>query len=209
MCPESHHHLISEYIQKHRPTPAPGSEEYVFLTPQGKQVAHLSDDLRALSKDFPTTQGIIKVTATDMRKMTASDVAEQESEEVLRNVAAHMTHGEETARKYYRHMQGVAQSVSAYELTAQHGSRKRKALEEDDEESDVVVPVHKHKKRKWLPEEDDAIRLHFDLEKETPSLEQCALFLNLHKDDELFSGRTSKELQDKCRTIKRQISKLA
>ena len=35
----------------------------------------------------------------------------------------------------------------------------------------------------------------------TPTLEQCQAFLNGNTNAELFSGRTAKELQDKCRTI--------
>ena len=44
-----------------------------------------------------------------------------------------------------------------------------------------MVFVHKLKKRKWLPDEDTKIKKYFDLENVTPSLEQCALFVNLHK----------------------------
>ena len=110
--------MLVSYMEKHRPTPAPGCEQFVFLAPQGRQVAHSSDDLRALSKDFPTSMGVLKLTATNMRKLTATGVAAEGTEDMVRKVAAHMTHGEDT-RKYYRHLQGVAESVNAYtEVTA-------------------------------------------------------------------------------------------
>ena len=61
-------HLIEGYVAKHRPSLQPENENYVFFTPGGRKVAHLSDDLRALSKDFPTELGVINGTAMEMRK---------------------------------------------------------------------------------------------------------------------------------------------
>lgn len=43
------------------------------------------------------------MTATNMRKLTCSNVSADGSEELVRKVAAHMTHGENPERKYYRH----------------------------------------------------------------------------------------------------------
>ena len=65
--------------------------------------------------------------------MTATNVAAAGSEELVRKVAAHMTHGEDTAKKYYRHIQGVAESVNKYEVTAGGVGVKRKAPEEEKE----------------------------------------------------------------------------
>ena len=70
-------------------------------------MAQILDDLRALLKHFPTLMGTLKVTATEMRKLTSTNVATNGSEDLFRKVAAHMTHGEDTARKYYHHIQGV------------------------------------------------------------------------------------------------------
>ena len=206
VLPEAHHHLVSEYIRKHRPAAAAGCEDFVFLTPLGKQVAHISDDLRALSTDFRTPTGVLKVTSTDMRKLTCTNVSAEGSEELVRKVAAHMTHGENTARKYYRHTQGVEESVLAYQATA--GTRKRKA-EEESEEKENQLPFPTLKKRvRWLPEEEEEIRKSIDLQK-TPTLEVCGAFLALkaHDDGNLFQGRTPKEVQDKCRTIRKQLTK--
>ena len=212
VLPEVHHHLIVEYIAKHRPIAAEGCEEYVFLTPQGRQVAHISDDLRALSKDFPTSIGTISVTATEMRKLTATNVAAEGTEDLVRKVAAHMTHGEDTAKKYYRHIQGVAESVNAYEVTAVGVGLKRRAADEgdnkDDDKDDAKENyLPKLKKRvKWLPEETEEIKNYFDWTKGTPSLEQCGSFLVAKRDENshLFQGRGPKEIQDKCRTIKKK-----
>ena len=155
VAPENYHHMLGKYINKHRPKPSEGNEDYVFLTPQGKLVAHISDDLRSLSKDFPTSLGVLTVIATDMRKFTASEVAQDGSEEMVRRVATHMTHGENTARKYYRHIQGVQESVDVYsEVT----SRKRKSECMDGDRNEPVV-VKKPKRRKmWLKEEEDEIK---------------------------------------------------
>ena len=144
-----------------------------------------------------------------MRKFTATDVASEGSEELVRKVAAHMTHGEDTARKYYRHIQGVAESVNAYSEMTSVSSRKRKA-EEDEKEEGVPKFTPKLKQRiKWLPEEDKEVRDGFYLSTNTPSLGECATFLEKHRQEgaTLFQGRTSKEVQDKCRTIRRQIEK--
>ena len=59
----------------------------------------------------------------------------------MRKVAAHMTHGENTARKYYRHTQGVKESVLAYPATA--GTRKRKAEESVETENPLPLPTIK------------------------------------------------------------------
>ena len=204
--------MIQEYLLKHRPTPAAGCEEFVFLTPQGRQVAHISDDLRALSKDFPTSMGTLKVTATEMRKLTSTNVAADGSEDMVRKVAAHVTHGEDTARKYYRHMQGIKESVNAYKATATTSTsgigQKRPA---EEKENDISITMPKMKRRiKWLPEEEEELKKYFDIEeKPTPSCEECSTFLNIWRQehDVLFLGRSPKEVQDKCRTIKRQLSK--
>ena len=166
--------MLVSYMEKHRPTPAPGSEQFVFLTPQGRQVAHLSDDLRALSKDFPTSMGVLKLTATNMRKLSATGVAAEGTEDMVRKVAAHMTHGEDTTRKYYRHLQGVAESVNAYtEVTA---VERRKRTNETTDKDEELVP--KLKKRKfWSKEEEKEIKKAFDISAKTPTLEDCGAFL--------------------------------
>ena len=116
-----------------------------------------------------------------------------------------MTHSEDTAKKYYRHVQGVAESVNAYEVTA--GGVKRKAEEEEDKEN-FYQPKLK-KRVKWLPAEEKAIQSHFDFMDKTPSLEQCTAFLAQKKEEnsDLFQGRGPKELQDKCCTIKKKMCK--
>ena len=61
---------------------------------------------------------------------------------------------------------------------------------------------------KWLPEQEEEIKVHMDLNG-TPSIDKCAAFLALKAQDggNLFQGRTPKKLQDKCRTIRRKLSK--
>ena len=186
--------LVSRYAEKHCPSPAADCEAgYVFLTPQGRQVAHIADDLRALTKDYPTALGIVSMTTTQMRKLTATEVARDGSDQVVRTVATHMTHGPETAKKYYQHLEEVQQSVSAFEEIS---SRTRAAPLEPQE----ITPRLK-KRKMWLTEE--LLKTHMDMEK-TPNLEDCQAFLKQYRDDKLFICRTGKELQDKCRTIKRQ-----
>ena len=82
------------------------------------------------------------MTATDMRKLTCTNVSADGSEELARKVAAHMTHGEDTARKYYRHIQGVEESVLAYQATA--GTRKRKPEVEDSAEREILYLSSPH-----------------------------------------------------------------
>ena len=137
-----------------------------------------------------------------MRKLTCTNVSADGSEELVRRVAAHMTHRENTARKYYRHVQGVEESVLAYEATA--GTRKRKAEVSAETESPLSLPTIK-KRIRWLPEEEEEIKKTMDLSG-TPSLEECGAFLALkaHDPGNLFQGRTPKEVQDKCRTIRKK-----
>ena len=117
-----------------------------------------------------------------------------------------MTHGEDTARKYYRRIQGVEESVLAYQATA--GTRKRKPEVEDSAEIENPLPLQPtlKKRLKWLPEEEEEIKVDMDLNG-TPSIDECAAFLALKDRVNLFQGRTPKELQDKCRTIRRKLSK--
>ena len=114
-----------------------------------------------------------------MRKLTA---ARDESDQVVRTVATHMTHGHETAKKYYQHLEGVQQRIS---------SRKRAAPLEPQE----ITPRLK-KRKMWLKEE-ELLKTHMDMDK-TPNLEDCQAFLKQYGDDKLFV------CQDKCRTIERQ-----
>ena len=107
VVPKMIHEMVSRYAEKHRPSPAADFEGYVFLTPQGRQVAHIADELRALTKHYPTALGVVSMTTTQMRKLTATEVARDESDEAVRTVATHMTHGHDTAKKYYQHLEGV------------------------------------------------------------------------------------------------------
>ena len=102
--------------------PAPECEEVVFLTPQGKQVAHISDDLRALTKDYPTLLCVIKLTATKMKKIDGN----RRGSRRLRggrqkSCCPHDARGN-TARNYYQHLLGIAQSANAY---AEIGKKRR------------------------------------------------------------------------------------
>ena len=130
VVPAAIHDLIEGYVAKHRPAPQPENEDYVFLTPGSRKVAHLSDDLRALSKDFPTELGVINMTATEMRKLTSTTVAtESHDEATVRNVASHMSHTTDTARRFYQHLQGEEKRVSAYATI-----NNKHPLEEGEEE---------------------------------------------------------------------------
>jgi len=55
----------------------------------------------------PPRLGILDVTATEMRKLTATHVACEQSDTTVRLVASHMTHDAETARKHYQHLQNI------------------------------------------------------------------------------------------------------
>ena len=147
--------MVCRYAEKHRPVSAEDCSEYIFLTPQGRKVAHLSDDLRALSKDFPTTLGVVNMTTTKMRKLTSTQVAaEGATDATIRTVATHMTHGTDTTRKYYQHLEGVGQSEI---------SRKRPAdPAENDEPGELIVPTLK-KRKMWLKQEEQEIREKLDM----------------------------------------------
>ena len=103
------HDRISAYISKHRPTPQEEAQECVFLTPGGYQVTHILEDLSALSRDFPTKYGRLNMMATEMQKLTATDIAKAgASNATIRELATH-THdtfsieqGEEHLKLKYR-----------------------------------------------------------------------------------------------------------
>ena len=85
--------MISAYISKHRPTPREEAQERVFLTPGSYQVTHISEDLSALSRDFPTKYGRFNVTATEMQKLMATDIAKAgASNATIRELATHTRH---------------------------------------------------------------------------------------------------------------------
>ena len=108
VVPEQLHQLISAYIAKHRPE-AQDCKQYVFLTPNSKTVAHLSDELKSLSKDFPTEFGVQNVTATEMQKLTSAKVSADEA--AVQTIASHMTHSQE---RFYQHLESEEDSVVAY-----------------------------------------------------------------------------------------------
>ena len=138
-----------------------------------------------------------------MRKFTATHVAKEGATETIRTVATHMTHSEDTARRYYQHLQGADESVEAFSVM----SRKHPPTEEEDL---PIVPRLKKARQKWNGPEEDTLKEHFSLEPggKAPSLEQCSTFLGLLSDMDMFTTRTNKEIQDKCRTILRQLQKL-
>ena len=70
MIPTRAYNLIQGYTEKARATPTEGCESYVFLTPTGRRITHLSAELRLLSTDFPTKAGVLEVTATQLRKLS-------------------------------------------------------------------------------------------------------------------------------------------
>ena len=130
-----------------------------------------------------------------MRKISATNVAATSDDATVRRVAQHTTHDAETAKRYYQQMQGRKNSVEAYEALNTIQVRPR--------EDDAVEPNFPKKRKIWSSEEEDVLRVLFELEtKETPpSLEECATFLLHYQKKNLFEGRTKKGVQDKCRTI--------
>ena len=126
--PDKINQLVLQYVENHRPASAQDCEEFVFLTPQGRQIAHLAYDLKGLSKDFPTSLGVINVTSTQMRKLTSTYVAANGATDAsIRTVATHMTHDPSTARKYYQHVEGVSKSVEDYDDI----TKKRRGADEE------------------------------------------------------------------------------
>ena len=49
VTPEEVHEILCTYVKKHRPQPQPECSDYIFLTPSGHRVTHVSEDLRLLS----------------------------------------------------------------------------------------------------------------------------------------------------------------
>ena len=114
VIPQKFHTLMTRYMTHHRPQPSEGCEEYVFLTPNGRRVTHLSDELARLSRDFPTQHGVLKVSSTEMRKMSSTAVASTKDDAMIRSVANHLTHDPSTAKAYYQHVHGSKNSLQAY-----------------------------------------------------------------------------------------------
>ena len=94
VVPEEMVDIFQSYIDHVRPTPSPGYEKLVFLTASGIKLAQTLEDLHCLSKELGED---VKITATTMRKLAATNVALKDAGEV-NSVAKHMTHGVETAR---------------------------------------------------------------------------------------------------------------
>ena len=114
---EEVHDILCTYAEKHRPQPQPDFSEYVFLTPTGRCVTHLSEDLLLLSKLFQTEYGEIKCTATEMRKLTSTKVAmESKDKTTVRALVSHMTHSTDTAKAYYQQLQGTSESVKVFNI---------------------------------------------------------------------------------------------
>ena len=104
-----------------------------------------------------------------------------------------MTHDMGTAKQYYQQPQGQKNSVDAYETI--NGDHWRWSLQ----------PTPKAQKV-WSDEEEDTLKVYLLEGKEKPpSLQKCAAFLMLHKNN--FAGRTKKTIQDKCRTITKKLKR--
>ena len=96
-----------------------------------------------------------------MRKILATNVAATSDDATVRRVGQHMTHDTETAKRYYQQMQGRKNSVEAYEAL---NTIQVKPREDDD-----VEPNFPKKRKIWSSEEEDVLRVLFELEtKETP-----------------------------------------
>ena len=202
VIPARIYRLVQVFIEKARATPAEGCEDYVFLTPSGRRLTHLSDDLRLLSRDFPTQFGTIDVTATHMRKLSATEMAKTTTDATCKVVAQHMTHDTVTARRHYTNLQSNEDSVAAF-----HALQRKRPAEEDEETkrpAEEDKPKHKMRRR-WLREEEEVLASFFKLGTEgIPSLEACNYFLSENTDPQLFTIRSKKDIQDKCRTIVRR-----
>ena len=111
--PDKINQLVLQYVENHRPAPAQDCEEFVFLTPQGRQIAHLAYDLKGLSKDFPTSLGVINVTSTQMLKLTSTYVAANGATDAsIRTVATHMTHDPSTASPIQNILQELCKQLA-------------------------------------------------------------------------------------------------
>lgn len=199
---EEVHNILCTYIEKYRPQPQPEYSEYIFLTPGGHLVTHVSDDMRHLSKTFPTEHGEIVCTATQMRKLTATRIAQESKDETtVHEVATHMTHSTDTAKLYYQQLQSTSGSVRAFNMITQQPLQT--ALPQEP------LMVVKKPKRMWLAEEEKVLQDTFQLNAKSnaPKLEECDAFLQAGSYPHLFVGRTKKEVVDKCRTIIRQLRK--
>jgi hypothetical protein len=198
VTPEDVHDILCTYVKKYRPQPLPECSDYVFLTPAGHRVTHLSDDLRLLSNTIHTEHGELVCTATQMRKLTATQIAQESTDEsTVRTVATHMTHSTDVAKSYYQQLQSSSASAKAFEIIT-------------EQQTDMVLskePVLKVKKvkRMWLKEEEDVLRATFSLTAESnpPKLDECDAFLTAASHPHLFVGHTMEVVE--CRTIIRQL----
>ena len=112
-------------------------------------VAHLSGELKHLSRDFPTELGVLEVTATEMRKMTSTQVAKDSIDDAtVRTVGSHMTHTTDTAKRFYQHLQGQKESVEAFRVINGDATK---------EELPCIAPPAKKQRQKWLAAEEEVL----------------------------------------------------
>lgn len=91
------------YTNTQRESAATSQKNLGFLTPGGRKICQLSDDLWFLTKDYPSEFGVLSFTATDMRKASATYVVESSSESERKVVAEHMSHDIMTANILCQH----------------------------------------------------------------------------------------------------------
>lgn len=212
--------MLTSYIESLRN--GADAEDKVFVTSLGNQLAKASDDLKYLAQHFGED---ISLTPTLHRKNLATRAAKNLKDKDVRKVAAHMTHDVNTARKYYQVQQDKDTAMEAYTLLNVSNllflnwgrqycvlfflQTKRSFEQVDQEEKENLSPQPKKSKPSgtrthFTEEQEKTIRTYFDLMTRT-SLESCRRFLELHKDD--FPGRTDKMIQDKCKTMRKNLQK--
>ena len=159
------------YIRQHA-KPIEGAEHLLFLTPTGRRYTQV---YRKMQEAFSSiNQEKIKLPApSQYRILVRTDCSKELPDQSLRNIAKHMSHSSETARKYYE-FSNTSDAINAHQTI-----------------------VEMAKRRKWNDEETKHLLEGWPLDNPKPDLKTCQLI------KERFNlERTPKNILDKWRQLK-------
>ena len=94
-----------------------------------------------MSKDFPTEAGVINVSSTDMRKMTAGDVAETKNDATVRVVSTHKSQDFDTTKRYYHQLHTDDNSLKAFQTVNEHTRTTDDNLDTASQMSPELLPA--------------------------------------------------------------------
>lgn len=104
---------LDKYIQFVRPLLLGDDDtiDKLFILPSGRSVYKIAALIRTMSAQL----SLIIPTATDVRKMGATEAAKTRSEAEVRLIAQQMSHDVRTSAKYYQHIRGPSIAKKAFD----------------------------------------------------------------------------------------------